>query len=437
MTTKRPLDRIGGLKKPTAAADEPAVLDLGRVDAAVEPVASRRGFFRGLMNSGVAAGAASTLVGCGGGGGDATRSTTGSLCTRTYRRPIAHADFVTVLAYSPDGTRIASASFDTTVKVWDVASGNLLLIFRGHTRNVEALAFSRSGALLVSAAGASAKVWRVADGAELFDLATPGGNVQAVAVSPDDSSVVTAARVATGGAPDAALVRVWSLASGTLALTTALANQVALAVEPSSGRVLSTDGNGNAALWSVITGAVTFTRAATFSPLGVSPISTRMASRTGARIEVWDTTHVIAQSASFGTSAPSCLDFSPEGARIAAVNGRDQLLVLDAATGFTLRSIAGAFRCVAFSPDGTRVVTGGSTDRSVRIWHVGSGTEDRVFTDPAISPLVSETTSDCSTGGSTVQCTCDTVCTCNTVCTCDTVTTCTCDSQGGHYWYPN
>lgn len=221
MTTKRPLDRIGGLKKPTAAADEPAVLDLGRVDAAVEPVASRRGFFRGLLNSGVAAGAASTLVGCGGGGGDATRSTTGSLCTRTYRRPIAHADFVTVLAYSPDGTRIASASFDTTVKVWDVASGNLLLIFRGHTRNVEALAFSRSGALLVSAAGASAKVWRVADGAELFDLATPGGNVQAVAVSPDDSSVVTAARVATGGAPDAALVRVWSLASGTLALTTA------------------------------------------------------------------------------------------------------------------------------------------------------------------------------------------------------------------------
>jgi hypothetical protein len=68
MTTKRPLDRIGGLKKPTAAADEPAVLDLGRVDAAVEPVASRRGFFRGLLNSGVAAGAASTLVGCGGGG---------------------------------------------------------------------------------------------------------------------------------------------------------------------------------------------------------------------------------------------------------------------------------------------------------------------------------------------------------------------------------
>ena len=57
MTTKRPLDRIGGLKKPTAAADEPAVLDLGRVDAAVEPVASRRGFFRGLLNSGVAAGA--------------------------------------------------------------------------------------------------------------------------------------------------------------------------------------------------------------------------------------------------------------------------------------------------------------------------------------------------------------------------------------------
>ena len=62
MTTKRPLDRIGGLKKPTAAADEPAVLDLGRVDAAVEPVASRRGFFRGLLNSGVAAGAASTSV---------------------------------------------------------------------------------------------------------------------------------------------------------------------------------------------------------------------------------------------------------------------------------------------------------------------------------------------------------------------------------------
>jgi WD40 repeat protein len=63
------------------------------------------------------------------------------------------------VAYSPDRRRLASASRDWQVRVWDAATGQLLATLDGHRHTVSALAFSSDGQRLAAAKGASVLVW--------------------------------------------------------------------------------------------------------------------------------------------------------------------------------------------------------------------------------------------------------------------------------------
>src|SRR5262249_18547252 len=64
-----------------------------------------------------------------------------------------HTDRVSGIAFSPDGTRLATASWDQTAKVWDAAVGRALLTLSGHTDWVYRLAFSSDGTRLAKASG--------------------------------------------------------------------------------------------------------------------------------------------------------------------------------------------------------------------------------------------------------------------------------------------
>ena len=61
-----------------------------------------------------------------------------------------HSGGVLSVSWSPDGKRLASASFDDTVKVWDVASGHETITLRGHTLAVQSVAWSPDGRRLAS-----------------------------------------------------------------------------------------------------------------------------------------------------------------------------------------------------------------------------------------------------------------------------------------------
>lgn len=71
-----------------------------------------------------------------------------------------HFDSTNALAYSPDGSRVVTASDDGKIKIWDVVSGFCLNTFEEHTSSVTAVRFAKKGQVLFSASlDGTVKAW--------------------------------------------------------------------------------------------------------------------------------------------------------------------------------------------------------------------------------------------------------------------------------------
>lgn len=264
-------------------------------------------------------------------------------------RLLGHTDSVRALAFSPDGSYLASGASDNTIRIWRVADRAAPRILTEHKGPIESLAFDPSGELLVSAeTSGRILIWNVRTGAvssridaeaQIIDMAlsADGGRIVAICKpfrdEPDDL-----------GRP---FVEIWNVATQ----------------KPE-------------VLWQVSIGQATLS--CSFSAdgrevlLGSGYGIERRDSHTGRRLSIQQGPH---DSSSLDVATDDC-------GELVVTCSRDKTVVLwNAHTVDAIRQLqghTGPVRSVAIEP-GCRRVASVSDDQTIRIWAVADGAIEHVL----------------------------------------------------------
>jgi WD40 repeat protein/tRNA A-37 threonylcarbamoyl transferase component Bud32 len=284
-----------------------------------------------------------------------------------------HAGAVSSVVFSPDGRRLASASADCTVKIWDAQTGRVLHTLLGHKSGLRAVTFSPDGKRLASAGNdRTVKIWDAATASAIRTLTGHTKFVTGVCFSPDGALMASSSEDRT--------VRVWDAQTGQeLRTLTGHAGYVLGVSFSPDGQLLASGGGsekkGEILLWDArsgrevlsLNGHTGYVHGVAFSPDGRSLASVSV----DKTVRVWDVPTGRAVLTLWGhTGRITSVAFSPDGTRLASGGDAQTARVWDAATGREVachRGHSGGINGVAFHPDGQRLASA-STDGTVKIW---------------------------------------------------------------------
>jgi WD40 repeat protein/tRNA A-37 threonylcarbamoyl transferase component Bud32 len=297
----------------------------------------------------------------------------------------AHDRQIWALAFSPDGRRLATGSQeDHGVKVWDVSTGELLHTFLGHTDRIEGLVFSPDGQRLGSASvDGTVQLWDFTSGQEILTF-----REHAQPLAPNGLAFSADGQRLTSVSVDG-VVKVWEAATGaTVSTFHGDVAWVSCAAFSRDGRWFALGGeNGTVKVYQTDPWKEVQTLEAHPSLvryLALSPDGRRLASTGDDRtLKIWDvTTGHEAILLDIHSAKTTSVAFSPDGHRLASGSADYTVIIsdgtpwVDAASGGPITWIAHQHKVVevAFSPDGTRLVSA-SWDKTVKVWDVRTGQE--------------------------------------------------------------
>jgi WD40 repeat protein len=294
---------------------------------------------------------------------------------------VGHGALMSV-AFSPDGTKVVAGAWDNTARVFDVASGKEIAMLAGHDAGVWYASFSPDGSRVVTASwDKTARVWDVATAKQLLVLRGHTAEVHNVRYNPSGTHIVTASEDHTA--------KIWDAASGEEITTLRGHDQQVMtaAFSPDGQTIVTASFDNTARIWEVSTGReklvlrghqgrVSF---ANYSPDGMWIVTSSM-DRTA---RIWDVATGKELMVLHGHEDQiTSVSINPEKTRLVTSSRDHTVRIWDAAGGNkqigVLNGHTGSVMQTTFSPDGSSILTS-SNDNTARIWDATTMREKTQF----------------------------------------------------------